>query len=312
MESYTGWSIERIKSLIQNEVEERHDLEYKSSGSLAKSDGKKTEITKDVSAFANSSGGVIVYGISEHSSKSKNHLPQSIDPIDRSTISREWMDQVIGNIEPRIPNIKIIPITVEDEENNVVYVVEIPKSNTAHQAKNLRYYRRYNFESVPMRDFEIRDVMNRSIKPNADLEISYQSGRRSAEKHHYKLNIIIKNTGDIVINDFKVKLEIPNFGNNISHKKVSRDTFTHFGYISGEKNDNNDHIIEYYSAKVLFPEDIFDLGYYLDLNYIIDNEAYHEIKTIEENTAKKLEWTLFADDMNPKRGSELLSNLHEF
>lgn len=41
---------------------------------------------------------------------------------------------------------------------------------TAHQARDLRYYRRYNFESVPMADYEIRDVMNRWKHPTLKFE----------------------------------------------------------------------------------------------------------------------------------------------
>lgn len=40
---------------------------------------------------------------------------------------------------------------------HVVYAVEIPKGTIALQAQNLKYYRRYNFESVATRDHEIRD-----------------------------------------------------------------------------------------------------------------------------------------------------------
>ena len=52
-----------LEDLINNEVEENLHLDYKSAGSLSKEDKKKAEITKDVSAFANSDGGIIVYGI---------------------------------------------------------------------------------------------------------------------------------------------------------------------------------------------------------------------------------------------------------
>ena len=117
------------------------------------SDGKKTEITKDVSAMANSAGGLIIYGIREFDDKAKRHLPEKIDPIDRTLFSREWLEQVINNIRPRIDKLRITPVPVDPNAhpNSVVYVVEIPRSITAHQDSDLRYYRRYNFQYLQCR-----------------------------------------------------------------------------------------------------------------------------------------------------------------
>ena len=53
-----------LLALISAGVEESAALDYKRADSLNKRDDKKkTEITKDVSSFANSAGGTIIYGI---------------------------------------------------------------------------------------------------------------------------------------------------------------------------------------------------------------------------------------------------------
>lgn len=162
-------NINDVQNLISKQIEENLHLDYKASGSLGKSDGKKREITKDVSAFANSDGGVIIYGVKEFTVSDKKHLPEHIDPIDRNEFSKEWLEQVVNNISPRIDNIIIIPIPIDNESNKVIYVVSIKKSSTAHQAMDYRYYKRYNFESIMMYDFEIRDIMNRSKFPKIKL-----------------------------------------------------------------------------------------------------------------------------------------------
>lgn len=123
-----NWTIEKLNQLIQDQIEESNVLDYKAADALAKTDGKKNEISKDVSAFANSNGGVIIYGIKEFDEKSKAHLPEKIDPVSRVDISKEWLEQVISTkIQPKIEGIEIIPVTVNEEDNTVVYVVEIPK-----------------------------------------------------------------------------------------------------------------------------------------------------------------------------------------
>jgi hypothetical protein len=51
-------------------------------------------------------------------------------------------------------------------ENAVAYVLEISQatSRAPHQAFDHRYYKRFNFESTPMEDYEVRDLMRRSIE----------------------------------------------------------------------------------------------------------------------------------------------------
>jgi len=175
-------NITDLQILISNQVEENLHLDYKAADALLNTDGKKKEISKDVSAFANSDGGVIIYGVKEFPEPTKKHLPQAIDPVDRNSITKEWLEQVINsNISPRPDALTIIPIPISSSPNGVVYVVTIKKSNTAHQAADLRYYKRYNFESVPMHDFEVRDIMNRNKFPKIELSFDIEQGTFEVE-----------------------------------------------------------------------------------------------------------------------------------
>ena len=159
------WDEARVQQLIKDQIEESLNLDYKAAAALDKTPGKRKEITKDVSAMANSDGGRIIYGLTE-----TGHLPGKIDPVTRSDFSKEWLEHVIGNIRPRIEDLIIHPVSVGNSFSDVVYVVEIPSSYTAHQASDKRYYKRHNFESVPMEHYEILDVLNRQQHPRIDLE----------------------------------------------------------------------------------------------------------------------------------------------
>ncbi len=59
------WTRERLDLMIHQKIEENHQLDYKAAPALSSSDGKKNDITKDVSAFANSAGGQVIYGMKE-------------------------------------------------------------------------------------------------------------------------------------------------------------------------------------------------------------------------------------------------------
>lgn len=224
-----NWNQARIEQYISDGTEESLTLDYKAAASLAKTDGKKAEITKDVSAMANSAGGVIIYGVAEYKDKTREHLPERIDPVDRTQFSKEWLEHVISNVQPKIDGIVIHPVSIDTAPNHVVYVVEIPQSYTAHQAKDMRYYRRFNFESVPMVDYEIRDVMGRRQHARIELEFTilirtvtesslYDSfpsydpfGRKKEPKKHnvYKLKIRMVNTGKVYAQYAEAFIEMP-------------------------------------------------------------------------------------------------------
>jgi hypothetical protein len=163
------WTENKLQNFITSEIEESLTLEYKAAEALDRSDYKKREITKDVSAMANSAGGLLIYGIAESSIPEKRHLPEKITPIDRRKFPREWVEQIIQAIRPRIDGIVIHSVNLSSSENDVAFVIEIPQSNTAHQASDHRYYKRFNFQAVPMEDYEIRDVMFRENAPNISL-----------------------------------------------------------------------------------------------------------------------------------------------
>ena len=165
-------SIADLNKLITDQVQENIHLDYKESPAIDRS--KRTEIAKDVSAFANSDGGVLLYGIVE-----SNNLPVRIDGgVDHTTHSREWLEQVINSsISPRIDDIRISPIQLSVDRS--VYSVAVPKSfRGPHQAPDKKYYKRFNFQSVPMEDYEIGDLRNRRkfLPPLVNVDIEIEQG----------------------------------------------------------------------------------------------------------------------------------------
>jgi len=183
---------EDLELFVQQQVQESLHLDYKRSEALSKAAQK--EIPKDVSAFANSDGGMIIYGIEE-----SGHLPVRIDGGTlNSTVNREWIEQtILNNISPRIEGIQIQQILLDT--SNSAYCISIPKSDRApHQERvTKRYYKRYNFSSVPMEDYEISDVRarSRSVKPLARFEVEI--------RHGFLFMFVIENPGDVAAENVK-------------------------------------------------------------------------------------------------------------
>jgi len=137
---------------------------------LSRSDSARKELSKDISSFANSAGGTIIYGVYEGEGPDA-HLPAGIDEgCSPQDITREWLENVIhSSIRPRIESLRIRSLTLES--GNLIFVVYIPQSSTGpHMASDNRYYKRYNFRSVPMEDYEVRDVLNRSTSPALEMQ----------------------------------------------------------------------------------------------------------------------------------------------
>lgn len=122
----TTYTESDILDLINTQAEESVHLDFKASGALEKTDEKRTELAKDVSAFANSDGGIIIYGISEN-----NHVASSLSFVDGNIYTKEWIERIINNgIQKRIHGIEIFPIRFDGDINKTVYVIRIPVVQT--------------------------------------------------------------------------------------------------------------------------------------------------------------------------------------
>ncbi|MEP7038440.1 MAG: ATP-binding protein [Acidobacteriota bacterium] len=285
-----SWTEAKLQNLIAGEIEESLTLEYKSAEALERSDYKKKEITKDVSAMANAAGGLVIYGISEFSEPDKRYLPEKITPVDRTKFSREWVEQIINAIRPRIDGILIHSVTLSSGENDVVYIIEIPQSSTAHQASDHRYYKRFNFQSVPMEDYEVRDVMFREQTPDILLNFLIEI-THSENQNFYNLIIQARNFGTtfaqyvaclldvpvIVLQDIKNKINVKDGGKYYRHRLFN---------LNQEFGDEN--------FKASFP-----LLRNMSMSWKIPLKA--DFAEFDKN-ALELKWTIYADNALPKEG----------
>jgi predicted HTH transcriptional regulator len=175
------WDERDIQELIDEGVKESLTLDYKGSRALNTSDSRKQiELSKDVSAFANSAGGTLVYGVEE-----EEQLPRRIDSgYDPAILKREWLEQIINTqIQRRIDGLKINQIElVNSHPGHVIYVISVPQSNRApHMASDHRFYKRYNFQSVPMEEYEVRDVARRDEAPDIHVSLTLDNSNSTMQ-----------------------------------------------------------------------------------------------------------------------------------
>lgn len=284
--------------MIQEKEQENIALDYKACDSLENTDGKKNEISKDVSAFANYAGGVIVYGMKE-----VNHIATELDAgFDPTTITKEWLEDVIqGRIHPRIHDVHINPVKLTTRSpGKVAYAVTILQSNTAHQAHDKRYYKRFNFKSEPMEDHEIRDVMNRLKFPLLVPKFSTRLIDRKQRFFEYILNIRIENKGPIAADTWKIVLWIPR-PLSVKVKGFDKQEVVE---VPSRTYGNQWFKQERLENRIIFPEDEIPVGgiefvYKIDTTYLDRNESGEPF----------LRWKISADNMPPEKGEVFLSSM---
>lgn len=290
-----NWTENRLQNFITSEIEESLTLEYKAAEALDRNDAKKKEITKDVSAMANSAGGILIYGIAESSSENKRHLPEKITPVNRNNFPREWVEQIIQAIRPRIDGIVIHSVNLSSGETDTAYVLEIPQSNTAHQASDNRYYKRFNFQAVPMEDYEIRDIMFREQTPNIALnfliEISHYSS--DSETNIVSRNLVVqaRNNGSAFAQYVACFLDVPTAILQNTENKMSLTDGGRF-YRHRLTNLNQEYADEQFKAN-------FPLLRSMAMNWKIPLLAEFETLRGEDLPIK---WKIYADNALPKEG----------
>jgi predicted HTH transcriptional regulator len=99
MRPVVDWEECDLDELHRGEIMESLSLEYKDSRVLENRVYQQGELFKDVSAFANSAGGILIFGMRE-----SGHLPIGTDDgVDPKKIKREWLENILtANIQPKI------------------------------------------------------------------------------------------------------------------------------------------------------------------------------------------------------------------
>jgi hypothetical protein len=198
-----------LQNLIDGKVQESRTLEYKSPEALK----NHFEVAKDVSSFANSAGGIIIYGVAE----SNDHYPQNkvwIDKRNEKGDPKETLENVLLSlIQPRIDRLVVKAIPSENDANNIVLIVDIPESHSAPHMANNRYFKRFNFQSVPMEDDEVRALMGRRVRPDLKVWLKFEPSLlyfdETGLSQPIKLSLAVQNNGKALARFICIFVDFP-------------------------------------------------------------------------------------------------------
>ena len=148
---------EDIELFVSRKIEENINLDYKHITAYQHAD----DLAIHASSFANSEGGLIALGVSQNEVKDERGKTIKIYPKKvtwgKVSLDKESLEQkLMTRIKPPINGMVIAPI--RNEENKVIFFIDIPKSSLAPHMVSYKYHRRTNFGTRPMEHYEIDNL----------------------------------------------------------------------------------------------------------------------------------------------------------
>lgn len=212
-------TIADIEAMIANQEPEGQYLDYKRGDALGTEDKKKGELVKDITGLANAGGGRIIYGVSELKVGTIG-VPDAFFPVPSTTTTRDWIYSVVrSKSNPPFSDFEVEEL-IEPGGGRVV-VIDVRPGSTAFQSTHDHcYYQRAGTHTVPMLDFQIRDVMNRRTKPVISVTLfARQVGQGDVQR--YLLEIVLRNIGAVSLESWRLEVDVPT--RCLQNSKNSRD-----------------------------------------------------------------------------------------
>jgi hypothetical protein len=254
MDSARPLRIEDLEEMCNERTEESLILEFKpcdelrvgthmKDGNLRTRDTILDELTRDVSAFLNSAGGTIIYGIRESNSCAKKlDRKNAFKPDDESYSQPERVIQFLRyHIQPA-PTVNVY--RVFDKPGNAWYlVIEIPQGQQAYMARKHIFYKRVGNITQPMEQYEVADVMNRTRAAALALRVDIRGKLQPTNNKAWNrllLDFTITSTNFVASEHGALKLTLARpskFGESVTMSFSGSDIDLNTGLVLDEEND---------------------------------------------------------------------------
>jgi hypothetical protein len=198
--------IETFEQLGANEIgeyirlgqEEHLRLDFKtvSNASLNKIDDKRN-LAKCISGFANSSGGLIVWGVDARKNEQQIDCASTCKEIDPVKLFVSRLNELTGEaVSPIVEGIR--HKSIETGSGKGFAVTLVPENDSGpYMAKlgEFRYYKRSGDSFYHMEHFDLEDMFGRRQKPKLRPHVRYASSDNTGGLGYEQLSFYIENCG---------------------------------------------------------------------------------------------------------------------
>lgn len=185
--------------------------EYKDASVLQDKSTLKEKLSQQVSAFANSGGGHLVFGLS------KDRIIQPCEKQVKRQSMYDYLSQLTNaSVLPNLQNFKIHTVPIENSKGDCIYVIEIGDSALApHQASDQKYYTRIPGHSIPATHFQVDLLFKRFRSPILEIKNIFHRFQGVAPSMHsvhatVMLNVSIINSSPIATSGWKLIVRLQN------------------------------------------------------------------------------------------------------
>jgi len=165
-------------------IQEGSQLDYKRTiGPTPLDRETKSEFMKDVTAFANSQGGILIYGYDEPDEHSGSRGQFYGVPSGQDTSSA--LERIVqDSADPRLPGFLIKSIVVENDRSAIVCY--IPNSELKPHMYRGRYFQRHSESSIQMSAVEVRQAVLSSYSRRDEIEKAFSRKEKDLLKYYLK------------------------------------------------------------------------------------------------------------------------------
>ena len=234
-ETFDQLDWEAIESYVKLGQEENLHLDFKTvkNADMTAADDKRN-LARGISGFANSNGGIIVWGVDARKNADGVDCANSIAEISKPALMVSRLNTLTGDAtSPIVDGIRHRLIT-NPETNAGVVVILVPETEGGPYMAKLgeqRYFKRSGDSFYQMEHFDLEDMFGRRQKPK--IEILFEEGK--AEDGIEELVVFLLNQGRAIARHagFVISLknvEITRVGhelNNISAINSGRPVVSH-------------------------------------------------------------------------------------
>jgi len=177
LELYESITLDGIKDWVAEGKEETVHLDFKlvRNPSMSRDDRKNLAVA--LSGFANSEGGIIVWGVNARKNSDGIDCAQNIDPITNVSLFMAKLNEFSSEVSPSARGVRHKKYFVEEDAG--IAITYIPESDSGpHMAKASvdRYMKRSGDSFLKMEHFEVADMFGRRKRPKLEPEL-FEHGR---------------------------------------------------------------------------------------------------------------------------------------
>lgn len=291
-------SIAKIEKLISDEERESVTLDYKQADRRWNHTAKE-KIAKHISAFANSEGGILLFGI--QCDDIDRDKPIAISGLHPQNGVEDFDRILTAAIRPEINGWERKKLS---DDNCSVLVVYIPPSDVGpHQSmKHKQYFHRSGAQSIAMEHYLVQRYFGKHYHPLLNIEVKEPTRFRATYPqkdwtHYFSLQFVIKNMGKGNANGCSGDIQLPS-----TQYIATRHEATFFNaQVEQSKGWHADAAGPHY---FLISRDVHPGAGYCFYELAI---AFHRSSLIELKNVPFLRWEIFAQGMEPQSGYYSLS-----